>query len=394
MAKMCTSRRGKCINRVFHCSTPGSQDIVADATNRYQVWVSRWNIAPQLSQEPFELDQICQWPKCAPRWEDQSIYRVFHFSTPGSQDIVADATNRYQVWISRWNIAPQLSQEPFELEQICQWLKCAPRWEEQSIYRVFHYSTPGSQDIVADETNRYQVWVSCWNIAPQLSQEPFELEQICQWLKCAPRWEEQCINRVFHCSSPGSQDIVADATNRYQVWVSRWNIAPQLSQEPFELEQICQWLKCAPRWEEQCINRVFHCSMPGSQDIVADATNRYQVWVRSWNIAPQLSQEPFELEQICQWLKCAPRWEKQSIKRVFQRSTPGSQDIVADETNRYQVWVSRWNIAPQLSQEPFELEQICQWLKCAPRWEKQSINRVFHCSTPGSQDIVADATNR
>ena len=145
-------------------------------------------------------------------------------------------------------------------------------------YSVFHYNTPGSQDIVADATIRYQVWVSSWNIAPQLSQEPFELEQICQWLKCAPRWEEQCIYREFHCSTPGSHDIVADATNRYQVWVSRWNIAPQLSQEPFELEQICQWLKCAPRWEEQSINRVFHCSTPGSQDKLADATNRYRVY--------------------------------------------------------------------------------------------------------------------
>ena len=273
---------------------PGSQDIFADATNRYQVWVSRWNIAPQLSQEPFELEQICQWLKCAPRWEKQSIKRVFHCSTPGSQDIVADETNRYQLCVSCLNIAPQLSQESFELEQIYQWLKCAPRWEEQCINRVFHCSMPGSQDIVADATNRYQVWVRSWNIAPQLSQESFELEQIYQWLKCAPRWEEQCINRVFHCSTPGSQDIVADETNRYQLCVSCLNIAPQLSQESFELEQIYQWLKCAPRWEEQCINRVFHCSMPGSQDIVADATNRYQVWVRSWNIAPQLSQEPFE----------------------------------------------------------------------------------------------------
>ena len=98
MAKMCTSRRGKCINRVFHCSTPGSQDIVADATNRYQVWVSRWNIAPQLSQEPFELEQICQWLKCAPRWEKQSINRVFHCSTPGSQDKLANATDRHRVY--------------------------------------------------------------------------------------------------------------------------------------------------------------------------------------------------------------------------------------------------------------------------------------------------------
>ena len=56
-----------------------------------------------------------------------------------------------------------------------------------------------------------------WTYVPQLSQEPFELEQIYQWLKCASRRDEQSINRVFHCSTPGSQDIVADATNRYRV---------------------------------------------------------------------------------------------------------------------------------------------------------------------------------
>ena len=53
-----------------------------------------------------------------------------------------------------------------------------------------------------------------------------------------------------------------------------------------------------------------------------------------------------------------------------------------------------WTLVPQLSQEPFELEQIYQWLKCASRREEQSINRVFHCSTPGFQDKVANATNR
>ena len=46
---------------------------------------------------------------------------------------------------------------------------------------------------------------------------------------------------------PGSQDKMTDATNRYQVLVGRWNLVPQLSQRPFELEQICQLLKCAPR---------------------------------------------------------------------------------------------------------------------------------------------------
>ena len=85
------------------------------------------------------------------------------------------------------------------------------------------------------------------DLVPQLSQEPFELEQIYQWLKCASRREEQSINRVFHCSTPGSQDKVADATNRYRFYKTRWKLEHQLSQEPFELEQICQWLKCASR---------------------------------------------------------------------------------------------------------------------------------------------------
>ena len=89
--------------------------------------------------------------------------------------------------------------------------------------------------------------------------------------------------------------------------MSRWNLVLQLSQELFELEQICQWLECAPRRVEQSLNRVLHCSMPGSQDIVADATNRYRGLKTVWGLIPQLSQEPFELEQICQWLKCAPR---------------------------------------------------------------------------------------
>ena len=322
---------------MFHCSAPGLQDIVADAKNRDRFLQTRWDLVPQLSQEPFELEQICQWLKCASRWEEQTINRGFHCSKPGFQDIVADATNRDLFLKTRWDLVPQLSQEPFELEHICQWLKCASRWEEQSINRVFHCSAPGLQDIVADAKNRYRVYQTRWDLVPQLSQEPFELEQICQWLKCASRWKEQTINRVFHCSAPGLQDIVADAKNSYRVYQTRWDLVPQLSQEPFELEQICQWLKCASRWEEQTIHRVFHCSTPGLQDIVADATNRDRFLKTRWDLVPQLSQEPFELEQICQWLKCASRWEEQTINRGFHSRTPRFQDIVADAKNRYRV---------------------------------------------------------
>ena len=149
-------------------------------------------------------------------------------------------------------------------------LKCAPRWEEQSINRVYHCNSPGSQVIVADVTNGWRVMETRMDLVLELSREPFEIEQICQWLKCAPRWEEQSINRVFHCKSPGSQVIVADVTNGWRVMETRWDLVLELSREPFEIEQICQWIKCAPRWEEQSINRVYHCNSPGSQVIVAD----------------------------------------------------------------------------------------------------------------------------
>ena len=48
---------------------------------------------------------------------------------------------------------------------------------------------------------------------------------------------------------------------------------------------------------------------------------------------------------------------------------------------------TRWDILLELSREPFELEQICQWLKCAPLWEEQSFNSVFHCKSAGSPTI-------
>ena len=38
-------------NRVFHCSKPGFQDIVADATIRDRFLKTRWDLVPQLSQE-------------------------------------------------------------------------------------------------------------------------------------------------------------------------------------------------------------------------------------------------------------------------------------------------------------------------------------------------------
>ena len=54
---------------------------------------------------------------------------------------------------------------------------------------------------------------------------------------------------------------------------------------------------------------------------------------------------------------------------------------------------TRWDLVLELSREPYEIEHISKWLKCAPRREELSINRVFHCNSPGYQVIVADVTN-
>ena len=384
---------GQSINRVFHCNTPGSQVIVADVTNDWRVMETPWDLVLELSREPFEIEQICEWLKYAPRWDGQSINRVFHCNTPGSQVIVADVTNGWRVMETPWDLVLELSREPFEIEQICEWLKCAPRWDGQSINRVFHCNTPGFQVIVADVTNDWRVMETPWDLVLELSREPFEIEQICEWLKYAPRWDGQSINRVFHCNSPGSQVIAADVTNGWRVMETRWDLVLELSREPFEIEQICEWLKYAPRWDGQSINRVFHCNSPGFQVIAADVTNGWRVMETPWDLVLELSREPFEIEQICEWLKYAPRWDGQSINRVFHCNTPGSQVIVADVINDWRVMETPWDLLLELSREPFEIEQICEWLKCAPRWDGQSINRVFHCNSPRSQVIVADVTN-
>ena len=232
-----------------------------------------------------------------------------------------------------------------------------------------------------------------WDLVLELSREPFEIEQICQWLKCAPRWDGQSINRVFPCNSPGSQVIVADVINGWRVMETPRDLVLELSRERFEIEQICQWLKCAPRWEEQSINRVFPCNSPGSQVIVSDVINGWRVMETPRDLVLELSRERFEIEQICQWLKCAPRWDGQSINRVFPCNSPGSQVIVADVINGWRVMETPRDLVLELSRERFEIKQICQWLKCAPRWDEQSINRVYHFKSPGFQVIVADVTN-
>ena len=145
--------------------------------------------------------------------------------------------------------------------------------ETNNLLIEYYCKSPGSQVIVADVINGWRVMETRGELVLELSREPFEIEQICQWVKCAPRWEEQSSNRVFHCKSPGSQVIVTDVINCCRIMETPWDLVLELSREPFEIEQICQWLECAPRRDEQSINIVYHCKLPESQVIVADVTN-------------------------------------------------------------------------------------------------------------------------
>ena len=118
---------------------------------------------------------------------------------------------------------------------------------------------------------------------------------------------EQSINRVYHTKSQEFQVIVADVTNPWRVIETPWDLALELSREALEIKQMCQWLKCAPRCDGQSNNRVFHCNSAGSQVIGADVINCWRVMETPWDLVLELSREPFEIEQICQILNCAPR---------------------------------------------------------------------------------------
>ena len=177
--------------------------------------------------------------------------------------------------------------------------------------------------------------------------------------------------------------------HRFEIY-TLLDLVAQLSRELVEVNQICQLLECSPRWEEQSINRLFHSSLPGSRVIVANITkHRFEIYTLL-DLVAELSRELVEVYQICQLLECAPRWEEQSINRVFDSSLPGSRVIVANITkHRFEIY-TLLDIVAQLSRELVEVDQICQLLECAPRWEKQSINRVFDSSLPGSRVIVAN----
>ena len=380
------------INRLFHSSMPGSRVIVANIRkHRFEIYTF-WDLVTRLSRELVELYQICQLLECSSRWEEQSINRVFHSSMPGSRAIVANITKyRFEIY-TNLDLVAQLTRELVEIDQICQLLECAPRWEEQSINRLFHSSIPGSRVIVAYITKHQFEIYTFWGLVTRLSRELVEVYQISQLLECSSRSEEQSINRLFHSSMPGSWVIVANITkHRFEIYTF-WDLVTRLSRELVEVYQICELLECSSRWEEQSFNRVFHSSMPGSRVIVANITkHRFEIYT-FWDLVTRLSRELAEVDQICQLQECAPRWEEQSINRLFHSSIPGSRVIVANITkHRFEIYTIL-DLVTRLSRELVEVDQICQLLECSSRWEEQSINRVFHSSMPGSRVIVANIT--
>ena len=145
----------------------------------------------------------------------------------------------------------------------------------------------------------------------------------------------------------------------------------QLSRELVGVDQICQLLECAPRWEEQSINRLFHSSMPGSRVIVANITkHRFEIYT-FWDLVTQLSRELVEVYQICLLLECSSRWVEQSNNRVFDSNLPVSRVIVDNiPKHRFEIY-SFCDLVTQLSRELVEVDQICQLVECAPRWEEQ-----------------------
>ena len=330
--------------------------------------------------------------ECSSRWVEQSINRLFHYSMPGSRVIVANITkHRFEIY-NFWDLVTQLSRELVDLDQICQLLECSSRWEEQSINRLFHSNMPGSRVMVANITKHRLEIYTFWDLETQLSRELIEVYQICQILECSSRWEEQSIHRVFDSSLPGSRVIVANITkHRFEIYTFL-DLVTQLSRELVEVYQICQLLECSSRWEEQSINRVFDSSLPGSRVIVANITkHRFEIYT-FLDLVTQLSRELVEVYQICLLLECAPRWEEQSIYRLFHFSMPGSRVIVANITKHQFEIYNFWDLVTQLSRELVEVDQICQLLECSSRWEEQSINRLFHSNMPGSRVIVANIT--
>ena len=315
---------------------------------------------------------------------------MFHSNLPGLRVIVANTPKHLFEIYTLLDLVTRLFRELVEVYQICQLLECSSRWEEQSINRVFHSSLSGSRVVAANILkHRFEIY-TFWDLVTRLSRELDEVYQICQLLECSARWEEQCINRVFVSSLPGSRVIVANILNhRFEIYTF-WDLVTRLSRELDEVYQICQLLECSSRWEEQCINRVFVSSLPGLRVIVANITkHRFEIY-SFWDLVTRLPRELVEVYQICQLLECSSRWVEQSINRVFHSSVPGLRVIVANTPEHLFEIYTLLDLVTRLFRELVEVFQICQLVECSSRWEEQSINRVFHSSLSGSRVIVAN----
>ena len=255
---------------------------------------------------------------------------------------------------------------------------------------MFHLSLHGSRVIVANILkHRFEIY-AFWDLVTRLSRELVEVYQIFQLLECSSRWEEQSINRLFHSSIPGSRVIVANITkHRFEI-NTFWDLVTRLSRELVEVYQICQLLECSSRWEEQCINRVFVSSLPGLRVIVANTPEHLFEIYTLLDLVTRLFRELVEVYQIYQLVECSSRWEKQSIDRVFHSSLLGSRVIVANTPKHLFEINTLLDLVTRLFRQLVELYQICQLLECSSRWEEQSINRVFHSSLSGSRVIAAN----
>ena len=191
---------------------------------------------------------------------------------------------------------------------------------------------PGSRVIVGNITkHRFEI-NTFWDLVTRLSRELVEVYQICQLLECSSRWEEQCINRVFVSSLPGLRVIVANTPEHLFEIYTLLDLVTRLFRKLVEVYQICQFVECSSRWEEQSINRVFVSNLPGSRGIVANILKHLFEIFTFFDLVTRLSRELDEVYQICQLLECSARWEEQCINRVFVSSLPGLRVIVANIT--------------------------------------------------------------
>ena len=206
-----------------------------------------------------------------------------------------------------------------------------------------------------------------WDLALELSREPFQIEQICQILNCAPRWEEQSINGVNHCISPGFQVIVADVTNGRRVMETPWDLVLELSREPFEIEQIYEWLKCAPRWEEQSINRVYHCKSPGFSS--------YSCWCNKWLASNGNPLGP------CTWIISRTISDRTNMSNsklcASMRGTiyQWSKSLYIAWISSYSGWCNKWQAGNGNPLGP------CTWFISRTIWDKTNMSMAKLCAS-------------